>query len=101
MRYAECLEQKCQEKLINEWQIHSKKIKTLEKSVAKFLDEEFLSNTRKAEKKNNINYVVKGNDLKRKSTEKKAEIKSLEKSFLVLHEKRKKLLLKSIDTYFS
>ena len=45
------------------------------------------------EEKNNINYVVKGNALKRKSTRKKAEIKSLEESLLVLHKKRKKLKL--------
>ena len=43
--------------------------------------------------KNNINYVVKGNALKWKSTRKKAEIKSLEESLLVLHKKRKKLKL--------
>ena len=45
------------------------------------------------EEKNNINYVVKGNALKRKSTRKKAEIKSLEESLLVLHKKWKKLKL--------
>ena len=45
------------------------------------------------EEKNNINYVVKGNALKRKSTRKKAEIKSLQESFLVLRRKRKKLKL--------
>ena len=37
------------------------------------------------------NYVVKGNALKRKSTEKKAEVKSLEERLSVLQEKRKKL----------
>lgn len=38
----------------------------------------------KAKVKNDMNYVVKGNALKRKSTEKKAEIKPLEDSLLVL-----------------
>ena len=45
------------------------------------------------EEEKNINYVVKGNALKRKSTRKKAEIKSLEESLLVFHKKRKKLKL--------
>ena len=56
------------------------------------------------EEKNNVNYVVKGNALKRKSTRKKAEIKSLEESLLVLHKKWKKLKFQSfglsIDTQF-
>ena len=47
----------------------------------------------KAEENNNINYVVKGNALKRKSTRKKAEIKSLEESLLVLLKKWKKVKL--------
>ena len=47
----------------------------------------------KAEEENSKNYVVKGIALKRKSTRKKAEIKSLEESLLVLHEKRMKLKL--------
>ena len=103
MRYAERLEEKCQEKLTNEQQIQKEflqtdinhleqKIKIMEKTC-EFLDEEFVSNMMKAEKKSNINYVVKGNALKRKSTRKKAEIKFLEESLLVLHEKRKKLKL--------
>ena len=66
------------------------KIKNLEKTF-KFLDEEFVSNIMKAEEKNDINYVVKGNALKRKSTEKKAEIRSLEENLLALQEIRKKL----------
>ena len=86
MRYAEPLEEKLQEKLTNEQQIQKEllqrdinnleqKIKTLEKTC-KLLGEELVSNMMKAEEKYNINYVVKGNALKRKSTEKKAEIKS-------------------------
>ena len=47
----------------------------------------------KDKEKNNINYVVEGNALKRKSTRKKAEIKSLEESLLVPHKKWKKLKL--------
>ena len=76
---------KRQEKLTNEQQIQKEllqrginhleqKIKTLEKETRKFLDEEFVSNMTKAEQKNDISYVVKGNALKRKSIEKKAEI---------------------------
>ena len=48
---------------------------------------------RKTGEKNNVNYVVKGNALKRKSTRKKVEIKSLEESLLVLRKKWKKLKL--------
>lgn len=59
----------------------------------KISDEESVSSMMKIEEKNNINYVVKGNALKRKSTRKKAEIKSLEESLLVLHKKWKKLKL--------
>ena len=63
------------------------KIKTLEKTF-KFLDKELVSSMMKAEGKNDI-----GNALKRKSTEKKAEIKSLKESLLAVQEKWKKLQL--------
>ena len=67
------------------------KIKNLEKTF-KFLDEEFVSNMMKAEgKKWHKLCSEKGNALKRKSTEKKAEIRSLEESLLALQEIRKKL----------
>ena len=49
------------------------KFNTLEEKI-------FLSNLMKAEEENSKNYVVKGIALKRKSTKKKAEIKSLEES---------------------
>ena len=52
------------------------KIKTFEKTF-KFLDKELFSSMMKAEGKNDI-----GNALKRKSTEKKAEIRSLKESLL-------------------
>ena len=45
---------------------------------------------RKAEEKNNINYVVKTNTLNQKSARKKAEIKPLKENLLVLQRKRKK-----------
>ena len=67
------------------------KIKNLEKTF-KFLDEEFVSNMMKAEEKKWHKLCSeKGNALKRKSTEKKAEIRSLEESLLALQEIRKKL----------
>ena len=52
------------------------KIKTFEKTF-KFLDKELFSSMMKAEGKNDI-----GNALKQKSTEKKAEIRSLKESLL-------------------
>ena len=55
----------------------------------------------KAEEKNNKNNVVKGIALRWKSIEKKSnlwsEIRSLEESLLVFHEKWKTLLLWSFD----
>ena len=67
------------------------KIKNLEKTF-KFLDEEFVSNMMKAEEKKWHKLCSeKGNALKRKSPEKKAEIRSLEESLLALQEIRKKL----------
>ena len=67
------------------------KIKNLEKTF-KFLDEEFVSNMMKAEEKKWHKLCSeKGNALKRKSTEKKAEIRSLEESLLALQEIWKKL----------
>ena len=67
------------------------KIKNLEKTF-KFLDEEFVSNMMKAEEKKWHKLCSeKGNALKRKSTEKKAEIRSLEESLMALQEIRKKL----------
>ena len=59
----------------------------------KILDEEFVSSMMKAEEKNNKNYVVKGNALNRKSARKKAEIKPLKESLLVLQRKWNKLKL--------
>ena len=53
----------------------------------KISDEESVSSMMKIEEKNNINYVVKGNALEQKSTRKKADIKSLEESLLVLYKK--------------
>ena len=46
-----------------------------------------LSSMMKLEEKNIINYVVKGNTLEWKSTRKKADIRSLEESLLVLYKK--------------
>ena len=98
--YAEHWEERRQGKRSNEQQIQKEfrqtninhleqKIKTLEKK--KVLDEESVRSMMKAEEKNNINYVVKGNVLKLKFARKKAEIKFLEESLLLLHKKRKKL----------
>ena len=75
MRYAEHLQEKRQEKLTNEQQIQK----------------EFVSNIMNRGGKNYVTYVVKSDALKRKSTKKKVEFKSLEESLLALQEKRKKL----------
>ena len=48
-----------------------------------------MSNVIKAEEKNDVNYLVKGNVLNQNSRKKKAEIKSLEEDSLVLYGKPK------------
>ena len=53
------------------------------------MQSEFVDCITVAEKKNDMNYVIKGNALKRKSEKTSEELKLLEKELLVLEEKKK------------
>ena len=55
------------------------------------MESEFVDCITMAEKKNDMNYVIKGNALKRESEKISQELKLLEKELLVLEEKKKKL----------
>ena len=94
MRHAEHLEEKCGSQMSSEFKkssiketliVLNRRLRLWKKQEN--LDEEFVSSMMKTGEKNNVNYVVKGNALKRKSTRKKVEIKSLEESLLVLRKK--------------
>ena len=68
------------------------KKKQLLLDVCDSLDNEFVKIVGEAEKKNDMGLVIKGNGLKRKSDEKRAEIKLLEDTLKVLNEKRQKIM---------
>ena len=100
MRHAEHLEENCSSQMSSKFKkssiketliVLNRRLRLWKKQEN--LDEEFVSSMMKTGEKNNVNYVVKGNALKRKSTRKKVEIRSLEESLLVLCKKRKKLKL--------
>ena len=55
------------------------------------LDQEFVDIIGKAEKRNDMWLVIKGNGLKRKSDKKCKEVETLDKTIKILEEKRKKL----------
>ena len=62
------------------------------KKAVSMMESEFVDCITMAEKKNDMNYVIKGNALERKSEKTSEELKLLEKELLVLEEKKKKLL---------
>ena len=55
------------------------------------LDKEFVELVNKAEKRNDMSLLVKGNALKRKSEEKEKEIAGITAGILILEEKKRKL----------
>ena len=59
-------------------------------NTSKTLDEEFIVFIKNAEKKNDMNLVIKGNALKRRSEQAKTELKELQEALGILEEKRKK-----------
>ena len=60
-------------------------------NASKTLDEEFtLCVIKNAEKKNDMNSVIKGNALKRRSEEAQAKLKNLQQALGILKENRKK-----------
>ena len=59
-------------------------------NTSKSIDEEFIVCIKNAEKKNDMNLVIKGNALKRRSEEAQTELKKLQEAFGILEEKRKK-----------
>ena len=62
------------------------------KKAISMMDSEFVDCITMVEKKNDMNYVIKGNALKRKSEKTSEELKLLEKELLVLEEKKKELI---------
>ena len=60
-------------------------------NTSKTLDEEFIVCIKHAEKKNDMNLVIKGNSLKRRSEEVQAELKKIHEALGILKEKRKKM----------
>ena len=60
--------------------------------ASKKLDNEFIQVIRKAEMKNDVKLVIKGNALKRKSKEKESQLGTLEESIKILEEKRRKIM---------
>ena len=61
------------------------------KKAISMMESEFVDCITMAEKKNDMNYVIKGNARKRESEKISQELKLLEKELLVLEEKKKKL----------
>ena len=59
-------------------------------NTSKSIDEEFIVYIKNAEKKNDMNLVIKGNALKRRSEEAQTKLKKLQEAFGILEEKRKK-----------
>lgn len=59
--------------------------------MCEVLDREFVELVNKAEKKNDMSLLVKGNALKRKSEEKEREIADITAGILILQEKKRKL----------
>ena len=59
-------------------------------NTSKTLDEEFIACIKNAEKKNDMNLVIKGNALKRRSEEAQTELKKTAGSFRNFRRKEKK-----------
>ena len=65
-------------------------VRLLRKTKRKMLGEKFVLLVKEAEKKKDINLVIQGNALKRKTEETEVEIRKLKESLKVLIEKQKK-----------
>ena len=100
-RYEICLEQEKKKKskiendnrksIISE-EINGVKILIIDKEKTRdFLEKESFLATQDAEKKNDMSFVKKANDLKRSRDETDDEIKSLQKTLVSLEEKRSKM----------
>ena len=63
---------------------------TEKNKTCKMLGEKFVLLVKEAEKKKDINLVIQGNALKRKTEETEVEIRKLKESLKVLIEKKKK-----------
>ena len=60
-------------------------------NTSKALDEEFIVCIENAEKKNDMNLVIKGNALRRRSEEARTELKNLQEVLGILEKKQKKI----------
>ena len=76
--------------LLEEINAVSSKCVDLQNTI-KTLDEEFILFIKNAEKKNDMNLVIKGNALKRRSEQAQTELKKLQEALGILEEKRKKM----------